>query len=227
VRAKQFCPLTLAKDKGYTPLLGLEPDKTLLAAARLGKGQTVLSGVAFQKDWTTLPQQKSVVVLAQTMALGGRSPEPVGRSLVAGTAPDALPGKSDHVQIVSLVGDPFDWSGPRSRVPVFPRSGAYSVQVGDETVCLSVRSSDREGDPHYVDTAVVPALGGVPHSVRPLTEGDLAEALAASRSGLSLYLPLLALAVLGLVVESFLGAPPRRKAEVGRSATPSYKEGAQ
>jgi hypothetical protein len=216
VQATQLCPLTLTKDRGYAPLLGLGPAQVVLVAGRLGKGQVVLSGFAFDKAWTTLPEQKAVVVLAQTMALGGRSPEPVGRSLVAGTAPDSLPGKGDDVQIVSLVGDPFEWSGPRSRLPVFPRSGAYSVRAGDESFCLSVRGSDREGSTRYIESAVVPALGRVPHRVRALTEGDLEEALAASRTGVSLYLPLLGLAVLGLVAESFLGAPPRRKVREGR-----------
>jgi hypothetical protein len=220
VRARQFCPLTLARDKGYASLLGLGPEKVLLAAGRLGKGQVVLSGLAFDPSWTTLPRLKSVVVVAQTMALGGRAPEASGLSLVAGAAPDALPGKGDQIHIVSLVGDPLDWSGPRGQVPAFPRSGAYSVRVGEESFCLSVRGSDREGGTRCIETGLVPALGRVPHTVRPLTEGDLEAALAASRTGLPLYLPLLALAVLGLVAESLLGAPPRRRgASQGREVT--------
>jgi hypothetical protein len=220
VRARRYCPLTLPKDKEFAPLLGLGPEKILLAAGRMGQGQIVLSGLAFDPGWTSLPRLKSIVVLAQTMALGGKAPEAASLSLVAGTAPDALPGKGDQVHIVSLVGDPLDWSGLRSTVPAFPRSGAYSVRVGEESFCLSVRSSDREGGNRFIETGVVPALGRAPHTVRTLSESDLQEALTASRTGLPLYLPFLILAALGLVAESLLGAPPARKRleQKGRAA---------
>jgi hypothetical protein len=218
----------LAKDKGHVPLLGLGAARVVLATTRVGKGQLVVSGLAFDREWTSLTRLKAMVVLAQTLALGGRLQEASGLTLEAGAVLDAVPGKGEKVHIVSLVGDPLDWTGTRGQIPAFPRSGAYSVRVEDEqrgtfeSFCLSVRSSDREGSGRVVESATVPALGSFPHTVRNLSEGDLEEVAAASRTGSPLYTPLLVLALLGLMVESLLGAPPLRRA----GPAPGRKEAA-
>jgi len=209
VFARHYQPLQLSKDAGFSSLLGPGPDKVVLATRKLGKGQVIVSGLAFDPQWTTLPRLKSMVVFAQAMALGGRTREPSGLYVAAGSPPPALLASGgDGVHIVSLVGDPFDWTGVRGQVPVFPRSGAYSIQVGQESFCLSVRSADQEGSRRFIETDVVPAAAGMPYTVRTLEETDLTEALNASRAGLPLYLPLLILAMLALVAESLLGAPP-------------------
>ncbi len=227
VFARQYQPLKFDKDAGYANLLGVlaassplggeggvRGDKILLAVKNLGKGQVIVSGLAFDPQWSTLPRQKSIVVMAQAMALGGRTREASGLYVAAG-APVALPAREgdDAVHIVSLVGDPLDWTGVRSGVPVFPRSGAYSVQLGQEAFCLSVRSADQEGIRRFIESGTVPAVGSMPHTIHTLEETDLTQALAAARAGLPLYLPFLLLAMLALVTESLLGVPPAKKAD--------------
>jgi len=221
--ARQFCPLTLTKDKAFVPLLGVGND-VVLASTKIGKGQVVVSGIAFDPQWTSLPRMKAMVVIAQTMALGGRLQETHGIAAVAGN-PIELPGKGEQVQMVSLVGDPLDWSGSRAQLPILPRSGAASLKLGDESYCLSIRSSDREGSSKFLEGTTVPALGTMPHSVRELKEDDLKEALTASRTGFPLFLPLLLLAIGALVAESLLGAPPLRKKEAGETGTSNKASG--
>ena len=84
--------------------------------------------------------------MAQSMALASGSKEADDRlSLIAGEAPASLPGSADDIRVVSLVGDPMDWSGPRDRFPQFVRSGGYVMQVGEKTYGLSVQGAVEEG----------------------------------------------------------------------------------
>jgi hypothetical protein len=215
---RQFCLIELAKDRKYTPLLGIG-DKKVLAVTTIGKGQVTVSGLSFDPQWSSLPRTKAMVVMAQTMALGSRGQQSHGLTGVAGNVVE-LPGQGDEVQMVSLAGDPLDYSGPRTQAPPLPRSGAYSVKLGDASYCLSVRSSDREGSRTFLVTEP-PALGNLPYSIRDLDEADLQEALAASRTGFPLFVPLVLLAIAGLVAESLLGAPPlQRKQEQTQEAAP-------
>ncbi|MGD0092493.1 MAG: hypothetical protein ABSE73_21470, partial [Planctomycetota bacterium] len=89
---------------------------------------------------------------------------------------------------------------------------------GDEQVCVSVRASDQEGSPKFIEGPVVPALGRVPHTVRTLKDDeDFKADLEAQRTGLELYLPLLLLAMLVLVAEGLLGSPPLRRAKTRKA----------
>ncbi|MDE0840042.1 MAG: VWA domain-containing protein, partial [Kiritimatiellae bacterium] len=90
---RQYFPISLAQDAGYVALLGANEDSTLLAIRKHGKGQIVVSGMAFGRTgaWSTLPRQKAFLVLAQPMALGAVSSlANESLSIVAGQSPRLL-----------------------------------------------------------------------------------------------------------------------------------------
>jgi len=216
---KRYYPLALQKDAGYAPLLGPGSDRVVLAIRRLGKGQVIVSGLAFAgrregvPEWSTLPRKKAFPVMAQPMALGAVSGvvnETI--SLVAGNAPRSLPGTGDEVKITTLAGDQVDWSGPRDQVPVLVRGGAYIVRLGRRKICLSVIPSDAEGRHAFVEGSEVAAMGGIAHTVRELSdEEDFRDELENSMAGMELYLPLLLLALAALMAEGLLGSPAGRR----------------
>lgn len=192
----------------------------MLAIKNLDKGQIIVSGLAFDPKWSTLPTLTLMVVLAQAMV--GRTRETSGRYVTAGEPVVDLPllGDKDEVHIVSRVGDPLNRTyQPGQELPVFPRSGAYLIQIGQEPFCLSVCSAHQEGIQRFLESSPIPAVKGLSHTVRKLEETDLTQAQAASRGGLLLYLPFLLLAMLALVTESLLGAPPGKKTVSDQQST--------
>ena len=73
-------------------LMGLEDGRPLLSVHALGSGAIVLSGLAFDPDWSNLPLKGGFLALAQSMALL-RLATPTGvESMVAGNRP-ALPAR--------------------------------------------------------------------------------------------------------------------------------------
>jgi len=216
---KRYYPLSLQADAGYDPLLSGGDDRIVLAIRRLGKGQVIVSGMAFAgrrsgvPEWSTIPRKKAFPVMVQPMALGAVSSlvnESI--SLVAGDAPRSLSGTEDEVSITTLVGDQVDWSGPRDQIPVLVRGGAYVVRTGRQEMCLSVIPSDAEGSGAFIKGSEVAAMGKIPHEVRDLSdEEDFRDELESSVAGTELYLPLLLLAIAALVVEGLLGSPSLRR----------------
>ena len=146
--------------------------------------------------------------MTQAMALGSGSEDLDGRvSLVAGHAPESLPGQDNEMRIVSLVGDPMDWEGTRDQFPRFVRSGGYEMRIGEKRYGLSVRASAGEGSREFVSGDRVPAMGRVEHRIVALNDdSELKDLLAASRTGVNLYLPLL-LAIVAMMAEGLLGSP--------------------
>jgi len=217
VYVRQYHPLALRGDAGYEPLLSVGDNKTVLAIRRLGEGQITVSGIAFAgkqegvPEWSTLPTKKVFLVMVQPMALGAVSSLATrNMSIVAGNAPNSLPGQEAEVKITTLVGDQVDWSGPRDQVPVLVREGAYIVRVGKREICLSVMPSDTEGGTTFIDGAVVGAMGGIPYSVGDLTDSNKFSAeIARSVTGLELYIPLLLLAIVAFMAEGLVGSPSR------------------
>lgn len=225
VYATRYHPLSLAKDAGYKPLLGVGDNRVVLAVRALGEGQITVSGLAFAgrregiPEWSTLPMKKAFVVIVQPIALGAVSGA-VNRnlSLVAGHAPRSLPGKEIEARISTLVGDQVDWTGPRDQAPVLVREGAYIVRMGKREMCLSVMPSDAEGGVAVIAGSRIDAMGEVPHAVRDLSsEQDFRDDLARSGAGMNLYIPLLLLAIAALIAEGLLGSPAlrRKKAPAG------------
>jgi len=219
VFVKRYHPLSLRADAGYTPLLSPGDDRVLLAVRKLGAGQVTVCGMAFAfrrggaMEWSTLPRKKAFLVMAQPMALGAVS-SLVNRSmsLVAGSAPRAVPGKGNEVGIITLVGDQVIWGGSRDQVPELVRGGAYIVSVGERKTCLSVIPSDAEGADAFIKGPEVAAMGKIPHEVRDLSnEEDFRDELESSIAGMELYLPLLLLAAAALVAEGLLGSPSLRR----------------
>jgi len=213
--AKQYFPISLAQDSGYDALLGANEDRALLAIRKHGKGQIVVSGIAFGRtgDWSTLPRQGNIfLVMAQPIALGAvanLSNESV--SIVAGQSPRLLPGEGDEMSITTLLGDQVDWSGLKSESPILVRGGAYIATMGQRETCLTVLPSDLEGHSAFVEGSEIGALEGIPHGVRTLTnEDDFRDELEQSLAGIGFYLPFLLLAIAFLMAEGLLGAPAKK-----------------
>lgn len=212
---KQYFPISLAQDAGYAALLGANEDPALLAIRKHGKGQIVVSGMAFGPTgaWSTLPRQGHVfLVMAQPIALGAvanLSNERV--SIVAGQSPRLLPGEGNEMSIATLLGDQVDWSGSKDQSPVLVRGGAYIVTMGQKETCLTVLPSELEGHSGFVEGSEIGALEGIPHGVRTLSnEDDFRDELEKSLAGIGFYLPFLLLAIAFLMVEGVLGAPAKK-----------------
>jgi hypothetical protein len=211
---KQYFPISLAQDAGYAALLGANEDRSLLAIRKHGKGQIVVSGIAFGRTgaWSTLPRQKIFLVMAQPIALGAvanLSNESV--SIVAGQSPRLLPGEGDEMSITTLLGDQVDWSGLKNESPILVRGGAYVATMGQRETCLTVLPSELEGHSAFVEGSEIGALEGIPHGVGTLTnEDDFRDELEQSLAGTGFYLPFLLLAIAFLMVEGVLGAPAKK-----------------
>ena len=212
---RQYFPISLAQDAGYTALLGANEDPALLAIRKHGKGQIVVSGMAFGRTgaWSTLPRQKIFLVMAQPIALGAvanLSNESV--SIVAGQSPRLMPGEGNEMSIATLLGDQVDWSGLKDQSPPLVRGGAYIATMGEQVTCLTVLPSELEGHSAFVKGSEIGALEGIPHGVRTLSnEDDFRDELEKSLAGTGFYLPFLLLAIAFLMVEGVLGAPAKKR----------------
>jgi hypothetical protein len=211
---KQYFPIKFTQDAGYVPLLGANEDRGLLAIRKHGKGQIVVSGMAFGRTgtWSTLPRQKTFLVLAQPMALGavsGLANETL--SIVAGQSARLLPGEGTEMSITTLLGDQVDWSGLKDQSPILVRGGAYIATLGKRETCLMVLPSELEGHSAFIEGSEIGALEGVPHGVSILSdEDDFRDELEQSLAGTGLYLPFLLLALAFLMAEGLLGSPAKK-----------------
>ena len=211
---KQYFPISLAQDAGYAALLGANEDRSLLAIRKHGKGQIVVSGIAFGRTgaWSTLPRQKIFLVMTQPIALGAvakLSNESV--SIVAGHSPRLLPGEGTKMSIATLLGDQVDWSGLKDQSPLLVRGGAYIATMGEQETCLTVLPSELEGHSAFIEGSEIGALEGIPHGVRTLSnEDDFRDELEKSLAGTGFYVPFLLLAMVFLMAEGLLGAPAKK-----------------
>jgi hypothetical protein len=211
---KQYFPISLAQDAGYAALLGANEDPALLAIRKHGKGQIVVSGIAFCRTgaWSTLPRQKIFLVMTQPIALGAvanLSNESV--SIVAGQSPRLLPGEGTKMSIATLLGDQVDWSGLKDQSPLLVRGGAYIATMGEQETCLTVLPSELEGHSAFIEGSEIGALEGIPHGVRTLSnEDDFRDELEKSLAGTGFYVPFLLLAMVFLMAEGLLGAPAKK-----------------
>ena len=211
---KQYYPISLTQDAGYVPLLSANDDRALLAIRKHGKGQIVVSGMAYGRtgNWSTLPRQKIFLVMAQPIALGAVSSlANESQSIVAGHSPRLLPGEGTEMSITTLLGDQVDWSGLKDRSPALVRGGAYIVTLGTRNTCLTVLPSEMEGHSSFIDGSEIGALEGVPYGLSTLSdEDDFREELEQSLAGTGLYVPFLLLALVFLVTEGLLGSPAKK-----------------
>ncbi len=211
---KKYHPLSFGQDAGYEPLLATGENHRLLALRKHGKGQIVVSGLAFGRtgDWSTLPRQKSFLVMAQTIALGAASGlVNANVSIVAGQPMRLMQGEGNELSITTLLGDQIDWVGLRDQSPLLVRSGAYIVNMGGRENCLTVMPSEREGRSPFIEGDEIEGFAGIPHGVRPLSdEDDFRDDLDKSLAGTGLFLPFLLLALACMMAEGILGSPPKK-----------------
>jgi hypothetical protein len=211
---KQYYPISFAQDAGYVPLLSANEDRGLLAIRKHGKGQIVVSGMAFGRTgaWSTLPRQKTFLVMAQPIALGAVSSlANESLSIVAGQSPRLLPGEGTEMSITTLLGDQVDWSGLKDRSPILVRGGAYIATLGNRETCLTVLPSELEGHSAFIEGSEIGALAGIPHGVSMLSdEDDFRDELEQSMAGTGLYLPFLLLALVFMMAEGLLGSPAKK-----------------
>lgn len=211
---KQYYPISLEQDAGYVALLSANEDRGLLAIRKHGKGQIVVSGMAFGRTgaWSTLPRQKTFLVMAQPIALGAVSSLSNQRlSIVAGQSPRLLPGEGNEMSITTLLGDQVDWSGLKDQSPNLVRGGAYIATLGNRETCLTVLPSELEGHSVFIEDSEIGALEGIPHGVSILSdEDDFRDELEQSMAGTSLYLPFLLLALAFMMAEGLLGSPAKK-----------------
>lgn len=212
VIAYMFHPLALSAE--FTPLLGVDFQRVVIAHKKLNKGNIFVSGTAFTSRWNTLPSSGLLVVIAQRMAVAGSSSEDEGAILfVAGERPRGIRAQGGEVEVLSLVGDSMDWKGKEQEIPAFPRAGVYLVTAGDKKYCISVRASEKEGLEEFVEGSEIPAMGQIAHKILPYDEsGGFEQYHKGQAKVVELYLPLLLLATLALLAEGWLGAPRLSKA---------------
>ena len=214
---RKYHPLSFGQDAGYAPLLATGEDHRLLGLRKHGKGQIVVSGLAFGRtgDWSTLPRQKTFLVMAQPIALGAASGlVNANVSIVAGQPTRLMPGEGNEMSITTLLGDQVDWSGLKDKSPLMVRSGAYIVNMGQRESCLTVLPSEREGSSPFIEgdeiskwvaswrpTCVASTLSG---------EDDFRDDLDKSLAGIGLFLPFLLLALVCMMAEGLLGSPAKK-----------------
>jgi hypothetical protein len=218
VSAYAFHPLALSGE--FTPLLGVDFQKVVIAHRNLSKGNIYVSGTAFTSRWNTLPSSGLLVVIAQRMAVAGSSSEEERAiSLVAGERPRGIRAQGGEVEVLSLVGDSMDWKGKEQEIPAFPRAGVYLVTAGDKKYCISVRASEKEGLEKFVEGSEVPAMGQIAHQILPYDEAvDFEQYHKGQARSVELFLFLLLLATLALLAEGWLGAP--RLSRASQEKTP-------
>ena len=212
--ARKYHPLSFGQESGYVSLLATGEDHQLLALRKHGNGQIVVSGLAFDRtgDWSTLPRQKTFLVMVQPIALGAASGlVNANVSIVAGQPTRLMPGEGNDMSITTLLGDQVDWSGLRDKSPLLVRSGAYIVAMGQRESCLTVLPSDLEGRSPFIEGDEIEGFAGIPHGVRTLSdEDDFHDDLDKSLAGTGLFLPFLLLALACMMAEGLLGSPPKK-----------------
>ena len=208
-----FYPLELSE--GCTALFGIDSERVIFAHRKLGEGNIYLSGTAFDPRWNTLPLTGLIVVMAQSIALEGTAfDEDTMLALVAGERPEGIDASGGQLEVLSLVGDPIDFSGRMNEMPAFPKSGVYLIRSPDKEQCVSVRSSEKEGVEKFLKGSQSPALAQIAHTI---VDYDPTEGLQKYHYGQSrtveLYLPVVLLATLALLAEGWLANPIRARAQ--------------
>ncbi len=174
----------------------------------------MVSGLAFGRTgaWSTLPRQKSFLVMVQPIALGAATGlVNANVSIVAGQPMRSMPGEGNELSITTLLGDQVDWSGSRDQAPLLVRSGAYIVAMGERESCLTVMPSEREGRSPFIEGDKIEGLAGIKYQISTLSDeddfrGDLDESLA----GTGLFVPFLLLALACMIAEGLLGSPAKK-----------------
>lgn len=217
VRVFTYYPLELSK--AFTPLMGIDFEKVVLAQRALGQGNIYVSGTAFEPRWNTLPLTGFLVVMAQSIAVAGASSEQdTMLSLVAGEYPQGIDSGGGQVEVASLGGslpqgrDGNPWKGQVNEMPAFSKPGVFLIKAGEKEYCVSVRSSEKEGLMQFIRGSQVPTLERITHTVLDYDPTDDLQKYQYGHSRtFELFVPLVLLATLALLAEGWLANPIRAR----------------
>jgi hypothetical protein len=219
LRVFQYLPLKTSAD--WQTLIASAKGAPILARRTIDRGQIFASGLAFTPKWSSLPLKAGFVVLVQNAVFGAQAEHLPVQAIHAGDdfrfdAMDAPTG------VKSLAGAALDWHGIARDFAGFPRAGVYEISQRDRVSWVTVSGNVDEADPPQLPLGPVPLLHNLPHDVVPLVHAeDITRAGAAQGSGASLYRWLLLVAILVLLVETWLAN--ERSADLGRKLFASLK----
>ncbi len=202
---------------GVAALAGLDARRVLLARRNVGRGSLVVSGVAWDPAWSSLPHKASFVAFAQGLALagvGGFTGEQgiAGRPLagIAARETDAPPPDA-AIEVLAREGDQGRWQMTPSEARLPARAGIYQLTQGTAVRQMAVCGDPRESVPRRVRGDNVPALAAVPHQViRAGSATARQQAVLRLRRGRSLFAPLLLLAITSMLGELWVEGWRRR-----------------
>jgi hypothetical protein len=223
LRTFQYRPIKVGT--GWQILISSSKGATLLARRDLDKGHIYVSGLAFIPKWSSLPLKAGFVVLMQNAIFGDQSEHIPVQSIRAAEEIhfDFLDGL---LGLKSLAGSALDWQGKVKDFEGLPHTGVYQINQRDHVNWVVVSGNSDEADPHYLPRGLVPLLHNMPHEVVPLVnEDDMNQTALVQNSGASLYRWLMLLALLILLLETFLAN--ERSSDMGKklftSLIPSSK----
>ena len=222
LRCFQYCPVKVGTD--WQILATSAQGSPLLARRHLDQGCIFASGLAFSPRWSSLPLKAGFVVLVQNAIFGEQSGSiPVRLMKAADDFHFDFPGEQATAK--SLAGNALDWQGNAKDFAGFPRTGVYEIRQHDHVNWVATTGNADEADPAFLPLGPAPLLRSVPHDVVPLVhDDDLAQTGLEQRSGLPLYRWLLLIALLVLLVETWLAN--ERSSELGKklfqSLLPSF-----
>ncbi len=225
LRTFQYRPIKTGSSDWQT-LISSGNGAILLARRNIEHGRIFVSGLAFSPKWSSLPLKSGFVVLMQNAVFGEQAEHIPVQSIHAGEEfhfdfPDA------QAALKSLAGSALDWHGAARDFPGLPRAGVYEISQRDKTSWVATSGNADEADLHFLPRGRVPLLRDIPHEVVALAnEDDINQAALAKASGTLLYRWLMLLALLILLVETWLAN--ERSSDMGRklfsSLRPSQSE---
>ena len=203
-KLRLFRCLPLQTGAAWQPLLASVDGGAVLARRTLGAGRVFASGVAFAPKWSSLPFKPGFVVMIQSSLLGERPVTAPVRSLPAGEEL-RFTSASQPIQVRSLAGSALTWDGEPKNFPGLPHTGVFEVVQNNETTWVAVQTVAEKAEQRFLASGPVPLLKTVPHQVVALaSDADVLKTLPGAGDGSSLYGPLLAVALLVLLAETWL-----------------------
>lgn len=191
------------------PLLRVSDEGILLAECPVGRGSLLVSGLAFDPAWSNLPLKPAFLALAQGLVSASPGSAHQLANSVAGEP--LREAGSGQVHIQTLAGSSMDWQG--RLLMGLPRAGIYRLASGTNLIFAAVQASEKEGRRKFISGDRLPALGSLACSVLPYSGSlpPIASGGAPSVKSLDLALPLLAMAWLAWMLESWLANRPPLK----------------
>lgn len=205
---RRYTELEVTAD--YRLLAGLHQRSPVLAEREYGEGNIYASGLAFDRQWTTLATDPSgiAVVMLHNIAKGGTSLKsgPKNLSVTAGE-PVRIPSIGDlPTQIRSLIGDTVNTTILPGAELTTARAGAYRIENNNHIYLVSVKGSSEEASENFIESDKLAFMGSTPHHITPLDSSaeKVVQQLHAHFTERPLYLPLALLALLAWAVEAWL-----------------------